>query len=57
MKIALEQKKEKEKEEAKSTTGSVQNAKKIEWEPSDRKRMLRKLKKYQDAETRAVVEE
>jgi len=57
MKIALVQGKRKGKEEPKTTEDDAQTTKKVEWEPNDRKRMLRKLKKYQDLETKTVVEE
>mgnify|MGYP003702823289 CR=1 FL=1 len=57
MKIALEQGKGKGKEEVESTTGNIQNTKKTKWDPKDWKKMLRKLKKYWDVETRAVAEE
>ncbi|THG09856.1 hypothetical protein TEA_008675 [Camellia sinensis var. sinensis] len=56
-KIALEQGKGKGKEEPEAIVSDVQITRKVEWDPNDRKRMLRKIIKYRDVETRAVVEE
>jgi len=52
-KIALEQGKTK----TEPTAIEVQNTGKPEWEPSDRKRLPRKLRKYWNVETKTVVEE
>ena len=56
-KIALEQRKGKETAKTEPTVVDVRNTGKPEWEPSCKKRIPRKLKKYWNAETKAIMEE